>query len=169
MIAARALPRLVARSTPRATPIARTLVSLAPRRPAPSSSLSLLARRAYSAEGLNPDEVKHRIMEILLTFDKCDPKTVSDKAHFVQDLGLDSLDVVEVVMAVEEEFSLEVRTLPSSPCELESRARPRSPTKPPTASCPCPTPSPTSLLNQRVRPSSCPSHSQGEADARTAI
>ena len=29
-------------------------------------------------------------------------------AHFVNDLGLDSLDTVEVIMAVEEEFSVEI-------------------------------------------------------------
>jgi acyl carrier protein len=30
------------------------------------------------------------------------------EAHFVDDLGADSLDVVELVMALEEEFSLEI-------------------------------------------------------------
>lgn len=29
-------------------------------------------------------------------------------AHFANDLGLDSLDTVEVVMAIEEEFSIEI-------------------------------------------------------------
>ncbi|KAI7004707.1 hypothetical protein KC366_g18730, partial [Hortaea werneckii] len=29
-------------------------------------------------------------------------------AHFTNDLGLDSLDTVEVVMAIEEEFSIEI-------------------------------------------------------------
>jgi NADH dehydrogenase (ubiquinone) 1 alpha/beta subcomplex 1 len=33
---------------------------------------------------------------------------VSPTAHFEKDLGLDSLDVVELVMAVEEEFSVEI-------------------------------------------------------------
>lgn len=33
---------------------------------------------------------------------------VSPTAHFQQELGLDSLDTVELVMAFEEEFSLEI-------------------------------------------------------------
>lgn len=33
---------------------------------------------------------------------------IKPAAHFVNDLGLDSLDTVEVVMAIEEEFSIEI-------------------------------------------------------------
>lgn len=33
---------------------------------------------------------------------------IKPTAHFVNDLGLDSLDTVEVVMAIEEEFSIEI-------------------------------------------------------------
>ena len=33
---------------------------------------------------------------------------VTPKAHFLNDLGLDSLDSVEVVMALEEEFKFEI-------------------------------------------------------------
>jgi NADH dehydrogenase (ubiquinone) 1 alpha/beta subcomplex 1, acyl-carrier protein len=41
-----------------------------------------------------------------LNADFCDKITSS--AHFGNDLGLDSLDTVEVVMAIEEEFSIEI-------------------------------------------------------------
>lgn len=33
---------------------------------------------------------------------------IKPAAHFANDLGLDSLDTVEVVMAIEEEFSIEI-------------------------------------------------------------
>ena len=33
---------------------------------------------------------------------------VTSAAHFEKDLGLDSLDVVELVMALEEEFNIEI-------------------------------------------------------------
>lgn len=35
-------------------------------------------------------------------------KQVSNTSSFTSDLGLDSLDAVEVVMAIEEEFSIEI-------------------------------------------------------------
>jgi len=33
---------------------------------------------------------------------------ISDEANFVNDLGADSLDIVELVMAMEEEFDIEI-------------------------------------------------------------
>lgn len=39
---------------------------------------------------------------------KVEPEKVSESAHFVDDLGLDSLDTVELVMALEDEFSIEI-------------------------------------------------------------
>lgn len=33
---------------------------------------------------------------------------IKAESHFANDLGLDSLDTVEVVMAIEEEFSIEI-------------------------------------------------------------
>jgi acyl carrier protein len=50
------------------------------------------------------DKVKHIIVEQL----GVDEAEVKPEAHFVDDLGADSLDVVELVMALEEEFSLEI-------------------------------------------------------------
>ena len=42
-------------------------------------------------------------------FDKIqDVSKLNPQSHFHNDLGLDSLDAVEVVMAIEEEFSLEI-------------------------------------------------------------
>jgi len=45
----------------------------------------------------------------LKNFDKVsDASKLSATSHFSNDLGLDSLDTVEVVMAIEEEFSIEI-------------------------------------------------------------
>ena len=41
-------------------------------------------------------------------FDQVDAAKVSPKSKFSEDLGLDSLDVVEVVMAIEDEFAIEI-------------------------------------------------------------
>ncbi len=50
------------------------------------------------------DKVKHIIVEQL----GVDEDQVKPGASFVDDLGADSLDVVELVMALEEEFGLEI-------------------------------------------------------------
>jgi acyl carrier protein len=50
------------------------------------------------------EKVKHIIVEQL----GVDEDEVKAAASFVDDLGADSLDVVELVMALEEEFSLEI-------------------------------------------------------------
>lgn len=60
------------------------------------------------ASFIDKKEVTDRVLGILKKFQKVDPAKVSDAAHFQQDLGLDSLDTVELVMAFEEEFSFEI-------------------------------------------------------------
>ncbi|KAJ5551321.1 Acyl carrier protein [Penicillium sp. DV-2018c] len=60
--------------------------------------------RLYSAPaGLSKTEAEGRIVNLLKNFDK-----INGSSHFSNDLGLDSLDTVEVVMAIEEEFSIEI-------------------------------------------------------------
>lgn len=50
------------------------------------------------------EKVKEIIVEKLgVAADK-----VKDEAHFIEDLGADSLDTVELVMAFEEEFGVEI-------------------------------------------------------------
>ena len=50
------------------------------------------------------DRVKQIIVEQL----GVDAAEVTPQAHFVNDLGADSLDTVELVMAFEEEFGIEI-------------------------------------------------------------
>ena len=57
---------------------------------------------------LNPAEVTERIITVVKNFDKCDPAKVKSDSKFADDLGLDSLDSVEVVMAIEDEFAIEI-------------------------------------------------------------
>ncbi|CAG8954170.1 hypothetical protein HYFRA_00005790 [Hymenoscyphus fraxineus] len=68
------------------------------------------AVRCYSAGGgLDEATVTGRIADLLKNFDKVsDPTKITPTSHFANDLGLDSLDTVEVVMAIEEEFSIEI-------------------------------------------------------------
>lgn len=69
-----------------------------------------LGRRAFAEAStfLERGEVQERTLNVLRNFPKIDPMKVSADAHFTNDLGLDSLDQVEVVMAFEEEFAIQI-------------------------------------------------------------
>ncbi len=53
-------------------------------------------------------EIKNRIVEIIANQLGIEEEDVTAAASVVDDLGADSLDVVELVMALEEEFDLEI-------------------------------------------------------------
>ena len=49
-----------------------------------------------------------RVREIIINELGVEPEKVTDEASFVDDLGADSLDTVELVMAFEEEFGIDI-------------------------------------------------------------
>jgi acyl carrier protein len=51
---------------------------------------------------------KDKFKEIIVDRLGVDPNEITPQASFVDDLGADSLDTVELVMAFEEEFDLEI-------------------------------------------------------------
>ena len=58
----------------------------------------------FMADKTTEEKVKDIIVEQL----GVNPEQVTPQASFIEDLGADSLDIVELVMAFEEEFSVEV-------------------------------------------------------------
>ncbi|CAI5710517.1 hypothetical protein KXD40_006234 [Peronospora effusa] len=65
--------------------------------------------RFFSAQTfLDRNEVSERVLGVVKNFEKVNADVVKESAKFQEDLGLDSLDVVEVVMAMEEEFTIEI-------------------------------------------------------------
>ena len=53
-------------------------------------------------------DVADRVKKIVLEHLGVDESKVTDSASFIDDLGADSLDTVELVMAFEEEFGCEI-------------------------------------------------------------
>jgi len=53
-------------------------------------------------------EVGDKIKKIIVDHLGVDVEKVTDEASFIEDLGADSLDTVELVMAFEEEFGAEI-------------------------------------------------------------
>jgi len=52
--------------------------------------------------------IEKRVKEIIANQLGVDQEEVVPEASFVEDLGADSLDLVELIMAIEEEFGVEV-------------------------------------------------------------
>ncbi|KAJ1756696.1 mitochondrial acyl carrier protein [Coemansia sp. RSA 2167] len=80
-----------------------------PRALVASARVTMPTMRLYSAGGaLSRSDIQARIFQLLQDFDKVNQEKLSPTADFSKELGLDSLDTVEVVMAIEEEFSVEI-------------------------------------------------------------
>lgn len=89
-------------------------------RGATNSYATLQSVRFYSGGGheeqptrsgqylLDKNDVLTRVLEVVKNFEKVDASKVTPESHFVNDLGLNSLDVVEVVFAIEQEFILDI-------------------------------------------------------------
>ena len=54
------------------------------------------------------DNTASKVKEIITNELGVDPEKVTGEASFVDDLGADSLDTVELVMAFEEEFTIDI-------------------------------------------------------------
>ena len=54
------------------------------------------------------DDIESKVKEIIVENLGVDAASVNPQASFVNDLGADSLDTVELVMALEEEFDIEI-------------------------------------------------------------
>ena len=53
-------------------------------------------------------DIAERVKKIVVEHLGVDPEKVVESANFIDDLGADSLDTVELVMAFEEEFNVEI-------------------------------------------------------------
>ncbi|MEG8222902.1 acyl carrier protein [Sphingomonas sp. HH69] len=54
------------------------------------------------------NDIDKRVIEIVIAHMGVDPDQVTPEAGFLDDLGGDSLDVVELVMALEDEFGITI-------------------------------------------------------------
>jgi acyl carrier protein len=58
--------------------------------------------------GIFMSETADRVKKIVVEHLGVEPDKVTEDASFIDDLGADSLDIVELVMAFEEEFGVEI-------------------------------------------------------------
>ncbi|XP_039168378.1 acyl carrier protein 3, mitochondrial-like [Eucalyptus grandis] len=72
------------------------------------SVMEQLTRLMCTTTTHSPDQIVDRVVRLVKKFDKIDASKVTETADFQKDLSLDSLDKVELVMALEQEFSIEI-------------------------------------------------------------
>ncbi|XP_073416396.1 acyl carrier protein, mitochondrial [Dendrobates tinctorius] len=73
-----------------------------------SDSLYQSCRQYSGPPPLTLEGISERVLYVLKLYDKVDPEKLSIGSHFMKDLGLDSLDQVEIIMAMEDEFGFEI-------------------------------------------------------------
>ncbi|MCI4385330.1 hypothetical protein PGIGA_G00049260 [Pangasianodon gigas] len=73
-----------------------------------SSPALQLCRQYCDSTPLTLQSIEERVMNVLKLYDKIKPETLQSSSHFMKDLGLDSLDQVEIIMAMEDEFGFEI-------------------------------------------------------------
>ncbi|XP_059409148.1 acyl carrier protein, mitochondrial-like [Carassius carassius] len=73
------------------------------------SSFQVFQWRQYGdLPPLTLDSIHERVLYVLKLYDKISPEKLQATSHFMKDLGLDSLDQVEIIMAMEDEFGFEI-------------------------------------------------------------
>lgn len=73
------------------------------------NKISINIKRSFSDKPpMSMTTIRDRVLLVLKLYDKIDVSKLTLESHFMNDLGLDSLDHVEVVMAMEDEFGFEI-------------------------------------------------------------
>nr|XP_027088408.1 acyl carrier protein 3, mitochondrial-like isoform X2 [Coffea arabica] len=72
------------------------------------SRLSMQLHACSTSSSSSNDQIMERVVSLVKKFSSVDATKVTETADFQKDLSLDSLDRVELVMAFEQEFSVEI-------------------------------------------------------------
>jgi acyl carrier protein len=73
-----------------------------------SEPAASLGQRKSKRRNASMSETADRVKKIVVEHLGVDADKVTEEASFIDDLGADSLDIVELVMAFEEEFGVEI-------------------------------------------------------------
>ena len=69
-----------------------------------ATNLVIQPARHYSHVPYTKDMIEQRVLLVLSLYDKINPEKLKVTSNFAKDLGLDSLDQVDIVIAMEDEF-----------------------------------------------------------------
>uniref|UniRef100_A0A8I6A0J6 Acyl carrier protein n=1 Tax=Rattus norvegicus TaxID=10116 RepID=A0A8I6A0J6_RAT len=74
---------------------------------------SHLCRQYNDSPPLTLEGIKDRVLYVLKLYDKIDSEKRSVNSHFMKDQGLNNLDQVEIIMAMEDKFGFEIPAIDS--------------------------------------------------------
>uniref|UniRef100_A0A2K5RDL0 Acyl carrier protein n=1 Tax=Cebus imitator TaxID=2715852 RepID=A0A2K5RDL0_CEBIM len=95
-----------------AQPFSTALCSTGTRtRPGPSQPAAVLMQVPGRVTQLCRQYCEDHVLYILKLYNKIEPEKLCINSHFMKDLGLDRLDQVEIIMAMEDEFGFEIPDL----------------------------------------------------------
>jgi len=57
---------------------------------------------------MQSDEIMAKLKELVIDRLNVEEEQIKPEASFIEDLGADSLDIVELIMGIEEEFDVEI-------------------------------------------------------------
>ncbi|XP_077967822.1 acyl carrier protein-like [Styela clava] len=81
----------------------------------PNVGILHIQHRTMSQNPTSQEEVEDRVLTVLKCYDKIDHGKLSLGSNFMKDLGLDSLDHVEIIVAMENEF---IQLIPDNVAEV---------------------------------------------------
>jgi acyl carrier protein len=70
--------------------------------------VKLLAEQFYNYEEKHMSSIQDKVVEIIVEQLNVNAEQCVPEAKFIEDLGADSLDTVELVMKLEEEFGIDI-------------------------------------------------------------
>ena len=59
-------------------------------------------------ENVTDHDIKERLKKILAKEFKMEPEDISDEAHFVDDIGVESAEMINLLYDIETEFNIEI-------------------------------------------------------------
>ena len=71
-------------------------------------NISFVNLRGGELTVMSSEEIFEKVKKIIVDLLQVSEDNVTTESHFIDDLGADSLDLVELIMGIEEEFNIEI-------------------------------------------------------------
>jgi len=74
-----------------------------------ATSRALLTHHPSGASPMEPEDLQHRLEEILQRISGADPQLITPEARLIEDIGIDSLGFYEILIEADECMGIKIR------------------------------------------------------------